>query len=83
MGPDAVIVVDVGANRLAQIPGRVKLVDVDQLRFEAAKPPLDPDIVGPAGLAVHALPDVEIPQKLFVFLAGELAALVRIMPNSG
>ena len=53
-----------------------EFVDVDALGFEAAEPPLDHDVVRPAGFPVHALTDMALSQELFVVFTGELAPLV-------
>ena len=78
MRAERVIVVDITSDRLAQFSRRVKFVDVNQLRFQAAEPPLNHDVVCPARLPVHALLDVQIAQKLLVFAACKLYSLIRI-----
>ena len=50
----------------------------DQLRFQAAEPALDHNIVCPAGFTVHALADMQSFQKLFILVACKLASLIRV-----
>ena len=73
-----VVFVHILADCPAQLPGRVKLVDIDQFRFQTAEPTFDHNVVRPAGLTVHALPDGQGFEKRLVLGAGKLAALVRI-----
>ena len=76
MGTDGIVEVDILADALAQLLRAAKFIDIDQFGFEAAEPALDHDVVRPAGLAVHALANVEVSEQLFVFITGKLAALV-------
>lgn len=62
-------------------PGFLDVVPFRQVGFfilERPEPPLDPDIVSPATLAIHALTYMVLFEKFFVLLAGELAALIRV-----
>ena len=64
--------------------GGLGFLDVMPLRqvgfliLEGPEPTLDLDIVSPAALAVHALVYIVLLEELFVFLAGELTALIRV-----
>ena len=78
MRPTRVVVVNVAADRRAQLFRAAIFVDVNQLRLEAAEPALDHDVVCPAGFAVHALADAQALEQPFVFFTGKLTALVRI-----
>ena len=62
---------------------RVKFVDVDQLCFQTAEPPLNHNVVCPAGFSIHALTNVKVSQKLLVLITGELTSLVRIQDSGG
>ena len=73
---DGVVLFDVLADQAAQISRRVVFVGIQLLHLQAAEPPLDYDVVRPAALAVHALTDVQVAEKLLVLVARELAALV-------
>ena len=59
VGTSIVIGIDVIGNATAKFFWATKFVDVDELGFEAAEPTLDHDIIRPAGLSVHALPDMK------------------------
>ena len=48
------------------------------LILEAAEPAFNHDIIGPSTFAIHALMDSVITNKVDVFVAGELAALIRV-----
>ena len=74
----AIVVIHILGDELAQFPRSVILVRVKLLRLEAAEPSLYHDVVGPLAAAVHALPDAIAAKQLFVFLACELAALIRV-----
>ena len=55
--PCVVVLVDVGGDEPPELGGRPALAYPHALRLEAAEPPLDDDVVDPAGLSVHALAD--------------------------
>jgi len=55
MGTNRVIFLNILLDFLAQLPGGMKFVDVDQVRFQAPEPAFNHDIVRPAGLTIHAL----------------------------
>ena len=78
-----VVVVDVVAN---SGPGFLDVVPFRQVGFlilEGPESPLDPDVVSPTALAIHALAYMVLLEEFFVLLAGELASLIGIIPNSG
>ena len=57
-----------------------------EIRFlilEASEPPFNHDVICPAAFPVHALTDSVVTDEVNVFIAGELAALIRVMPNTG
>ena len=83
VGPEAIVAVNVLPDGAAQSPGIVVLIDVDSFCFQAAEPALDHDVIRPAGLAIHALTDVEVFQKVLVLGAGELTALIRVGDSRG
>ena len=76
MAACVVVSPDVLADCLACLLDVVVLCQVGLLVLEGAEPAFNHDVVSPAALAVHALPDVVNFQELFVLTAGELAALV-------
>lgn len=78
MGTQTVVVINVASDRLPQFPGGAEFIDVNQLRFQAAEPALDHNIVCPAGFTVHALADMQSFQKLFILVACKLASLIRV-----
>lgn len=65
---------DIAVYQLTQLPWRVLWIYM--LRLEAAERTFNHYVISPAAFAVDALPDVQILQKLLVFIAGELATLV-------
>jgi len=71
-----VVLVDILPNELPQIFRRLVFRDVKAIAFQAAEPALNHNVVCPAGLAIHALPNAEIRKKLLVIIAGKLASLV-------
>ena len=78
MGAEAVIIFHITTDRLPQLPGRGKFVDIDELRFQASEPSLDHDVIRPAGSPVHTLAYMQLLHKLPVLAAGKLAALVGV-----
>lgn len=78
MGTHMVIVFDVAADRLAQLSRCLKLVDINQLRLQASEPAFDYNVVCPTGFSIHALPDMQVFQKLFVLFTRKLAALIGV-----
>ena len=78
MRSERVVVINVAADRRAQLFWATVLIDIDQFRLEAAEPALDHDVVCPAGFAVHALANSQTLEQPLVFFTGKLAALVRI-----
>ncbi len=80
--PNGVVLLDVGPDRFPELTGRAVLVEVDLLGLQATEPSLDHDVVRPAGLAVHALGDLELLQQRLILPAGKLRTLVRIQ-NGG
>lgn len=81
MAAFVVVSPDVVVDSLACLLNVVVLCQISLLVLEGAEPALDHDVVSPAALAVHALPDVVIFQELLVFTAGELAPLIRVEDN--
>ena len=73
-----VVVVDIAANGNPGLFDVVPLRQVSLLILESPEPPLDLDVVSPSALAVHALAYMVFLEELFVFLACELAALIRV-----
>ena len=73
-----VVGMDVLPDRSSGLLDVVSFCQVGFLILERAKPPLDLDVVSPAALAVHTLTYLVSLQKIFVALAGEPAALIRI-----
>jgi hypothetical protein len=68
-----VVAVDVAANGG---PGILDVVPFHQVGFfilEGSEPPLNPDVVSQAALAIHALAYMVLLERFFVLLAGELA----------
>lgn len=59
----------------------VALRQVGFLILEGTEPALDLDIVSPTALAIHTLAYMVLHKKLFVFLAGELTALIRVQDS--
>ena len=55
MRAGVVVLLDVGGDEPPELGGGLVLAYPHALRLEAAEPPLDDDVVDPAGLAVHAL----------------------------
>lgn len=51
---------------------------VDLLVFDGTPQPLNKHVVSPAPLAIHADPDTLMMQQASKFLAGKLAALIRV-----
>ena len=73
-----VVVVDVVAN---SGPGFLDVVPFRQVGFlilEGPEPPLDPDVVSPTALAIHALAYMVLLEEFFVLLAGKLADLLCV-----
>ena len=78
MRTQTVVVIDVASDRLPQLPGGAEFINVNQLRFQAAEPALDHNIVCPTRFTVHALADMQSFQKLFILVACKLASLIRV-----
>ena len=76
--PDGVVFFDVPADQSAQLSRRFVFVGVQPFHLQAVEPTLDHDVVRPAALAIHALADVQVEEKLLVLVAGELASLVGV-----
>ena len=57
--------------------GRIFL-NIYLLSLQTAEPPFDHNVVRPAGLPVHALPDMHRLEQCLIVFTGELAALVRV-----
>ena len=78
MRTHVVILVDKAVNAGSELSlGRVFL-NVDLLSLQAAEPPFNHNVVRPAGLSVHALPDMQRFEQGLIVIAGELAALVGV-----
>ena len=73
-----VVGMDVLPDRSSGLLDVVPFCQAGFLILERAEPPLDLDVVSPAALAVHTLTYLVSLQKIFVALAGEPAALIRI-----
>ena len=73
-----VVGMDVLPDRSSSLLDVVPFCQAGFLILERAEPPLDLDVVSPAALAVHTLTYLVSLQKIFVALAGEPAALIRI-----
>ena len=78
MRTQTVVLVDVVFDTGTELTHGGVFFDVNLLGLQAAKPPFNHDVVRPAGLSVHALPDVQRLEQFPVVIAGELAALVGI-----
>ena len=50
--------------------------------FETTEPMFNHDVICPTALTIHALADAIVTNEVNVLVAGELAALVRIIPYS-
>ena len=78
-----VVVVDVVA---ISGPGFLDVAPFRQVGFlilEGPEPPLDPDVVSPTALAIHVLAYMVLLEEFSILLAGELAPLITVIPNSG
>ena len=56
-----------------------------EIRFfilETSEPALNHDVTCPAAFPIHALTDPVVTDEVNVFIAGELAALITVIPNS-
>lgn len=73
-----VVSVNILPNRQSRFLDVIVLSKISFLIFEASKPAFNHDIIGPTALAVHALTDFVILNKIYILLAGKLAALIRI-----
>ena len=73
-----VVCVNICCNRLSGLFDIVPFRQISFVIFEGTEPSLDHDIVGPAAFAIHALTDVVFLKKIFVFMAGKLATLIRV-----
>ena len=69
---------DVTTNLLAQLSGIAVFIDINQLRFQAAKPAFHYHIIHPSSFSVHTLADILRFQKFNIVIACKLAALIRI-----
>lgn len=69
---------DVVANGGSGVLDVVSRCQVGFLILEGPEPALDFDIVSPTALVVHTLVYMVLLEELFVFLAGELTALIRV-----
>lgn len=78
MRSDRVVLSNVFADGLTELPRGAVFVDIDLFLLQASEPALHHDVVSPALPPVHALRDVVFFQKVSVFLAGELTALVTV-----
>lgn len=73
-----IVLMNVCCNCLSGFFDIVPFCQIGFIIFEGTEPPLDHDVVSPAALAVHALTNTVFLEKAFVFVAGELTALIRI-----
>ena len=73
-----VVVVDIASDGGSGFLDVMPLRQVGFLILEEPEPALDLDIVSPTALAIHALAYMVLLEELFVFLAGELTALIRV-----
>ena len=78
MGSFVVVILDVTTNLLAQLSGIAVFIDINQLRFQAAKPAFNYHIIYPSSFSVHTLADILRFQKFNIVIACKLAALIRI-----
>ena len=76
MRTHVVVLVDVVLDTDTQFSFTRVLFNVDFLGLQTAEPPFNHDVVSPARLSIHALPDVQRLEQCLVVIAGELAALV-------
>ena len=77
-----VIGVDVSANCFSCFFEIGVFCEICFLILEASEPPFNHDVICPAAFPVHALTDSVVTDEVNVFIAGELAALIRIIPYS-
>ena len=73
-----VVVVDAASNGAPGFLDVMPFRQVDFLILEGPESSLDHNIVSPTALAVHALVYMVLLEELFVFLAGELTAPIRV-----
>ena len=78
MGPAVVVLVHVGRDEPAQLTEARVLAEVEAVVLQVSESALYEDVVGPAGLAIHALGDPVARQALHVLVGGVGAALVAV-----
>ena len=66
VAPRVVVLLHVARDEPSELGGSLVLAYPHALGLEAAEPPLDDDVVDPAGLAVHALADAFAREKPLV-----------------
>lgn len=81
MRPFRVVGMNIGPNQLTKLLGRMILIVVNLFRLQAAEPALDHNIIYPAALPIHALPDLKAFQKGFVFCTGKLTPLIVVQDS--
>ena len=77
-----IICVDVSSDRLSRLFEIGIFRKIGFLILETTEPPFDHDVICPAALTIHALTDPVVTNEVNVFIAGELAALIRVIPYS-
>lgn len=73
-----VIIVDISSDGFSCFLEISILREICFLILEASEPALNHDIICPAAFAIRALPDPVVSNKVDVFVAGKLAALIRV-----
>ncbi len=76
-----IVGIDIFPYRLSSLADVGILGKVCFLVFETAKPSLNHNVVGPATFAIHALTDVVLFEKIYVFVACKLTSLIRVQDN--
>lgn len=76
-----IVGMDIFPYRLSSLADVGILGKVCFLVFETAKPSLNHNVVGPATFAIHALTDVVLFEKIYVFAACKLTSLIRVQDN--
>ena len=76
-----VVCMHIFSNSLPCFSDIVVLGQIGFLVLETPEPSFDHDIVSPAAFTIHALTDLVLFEKVYVLIACELTALIRIQDN--
>lgn len=81
MRPFRVVGMNIVPNQLPKLFGRLIFIGVNLFSLQTAEPALNHDIICPAALPVHTLPDLKAFQQSLVLCTAKLAPLIVVQDS--